>query len=440
MKKIKNIKLTKKQQKYIILFSIFIMMLILNCLTPLIADDYSYSFGVDNKRISSILDIILRQAEHYMEWGGRSIAHALANFFLMYPKIIFNISNSAIYTLLVYLIYKHSKTTNEDKPLFLILIHFCIYFLTPVFGQDCIWLIGSCNYLWTTVIILLFLLFYRNKENKKDKIWLVIAMFLLGIISGWTNENTSFGLIIITLLSIIVNKGKEKIPKYKISGLVGTIIGFIVMIAAPGNYIRSEKFVDESSIIIKLIKRTINCTTGIIQYVPILVVATIILITIYIYKKKKIDKRVYIYLIGAFLTVYAMALSPTFPERSWFGVVVFILIAIMTPLYNIESFHKIYKYILIDLVLILSFFYIGDYLILVKDIYELKTTWDYRIEQINEGKKEGKKDFEFYEYYSLNKKSPVYGLADINLEAHDWPNDAIELYYELDSVKRKVDQ
>ena len=94
---------------------------------------------------------------------------------------------------------------------------------------------------------------YREKENKKDKIYLIIGMFLLGVISGWTNENTAFGLIVITLLSTIFNKGKEKLPKYKISGLIGTIAGFIIMIAAPGNYVRSEKFIDESSTIIKLI-------------------------------------------------------------------------------------------------------------------------------------------------------------------------------------------
>ena len=45
IEKIKNIKLSKKQQNIIILASIFMMMLVLNLLTPLIADDYSYSLS-----------------------------------------------------------------------------------------------------------------------------------------------------------------------------------------------------------------------------------------------------------------------------------------------------------------------------------------------------------------------------------------------------------
>lgn len=42
--KLKNIKLTQKQQTIIFLFSIFIIMLILNIFTPLIADDYNYKY------------------------------------------------------------------------------------------------------------------------------------------------------------------------------------------------------------------------------------------------------------------------------------------------------------------------------------------------------------------------------------------------------------
>ena len=437
MKKIKNIKLSIKQQKYLILFSIFIMMLILNFLTPLIADDYSYSFGLENKRITNIIDIILKQADHYMKWGGRTVAHTIANFFLMYSKYFFNVANSLIYTLLVYLIYEHSRSSEKEKPLFIILIHFGLYFLTPVFGQTCIWLIGSCNYLWTTTIMLSFLLMYKERANKNDRLPLIIGMFFLGIVSGWTNENTAFGLIVITLLSTIIYKKKNKIQRYKLSGLIGLIIGFIIMIIAPGNYVRSKEFVDKTPLIIKLIERTINCTIGIIEYIPVLIVITVILITIYIYQKKKIDNRVFIFLLGAFFTIYATVLSPIFPERSWFGIVVFMLIAITTLAINLEDIHKIYKYILIDLSIITAFFYIGDYLILVKDIYQLKSTWDYRINLIETGKKEGQKDFEFYTYNSENKKSPVYGLADLSDKPHSWPNDAIELYYKIYSVKEK---
>ena len=63
-------------------------MLILNFLTPLLADDYSYGLNLDGKRISSVIDIFNYQIWHYFNWGGRSIAHTFAQTFLIFPKAI----------------------------------------------------------------------------------------------------------------------------------------------------------------------------------------------------------------------------------------------------------------------------------------------------------------------------------------------------------------
>ena len=205
IEKIKNIKLSKKQQNIIILASIFMTMLVLNLLTPLIADDYSYSLSLDGTKINSVIDVINYQWWHYFNWGGRTIAHTLAQIFLLFPKTVFSIVNPIIYVLLIYLMYLHIRGEKEDKPIYLILIHLGLWFLLPVFGQTCLWLIGSCNYLWTTVLILWFLWIYR-KNNTSASIYKIIGIFLLGIIAGWTNENTSAGLLVIIIGYLIIQK------------------------------------------------------------------------------------------------------------------------------------------------------------------------------------------------------------------------------------------
>ena len=97
IEKIKNIKLSKKQQTIIILVSIFVIMLVLNLLTPLIADDYSYSLTKSGERINSLMDILKYQWTQYFNWGGRTIAHIIAQTFLMFPKWIFSIANTIVY-------------------------------------------------------------------------------------------------------------------------------------------------------------------------------------------------------------------------------------------------------------------------------------------------------------------------------------------------------
>lgn len=63
----------------IIFMTVFVLFLLLNILTPLYADDYSYSFSfATGERINNISQIIPSQIIHYYNLNGRSIAHILA--------------------------------------------------------------------------------------------------------------------------------------------------------------------------------------------------------------------------------------------------------------------------------------------------------------------------------------------------------------------------
>lgn len=63
----KKINFSKIQYFYV---GVFALILLLNCLTPLAADDYAYSFGVSGERINSIADILKYQQHYYFTWGG----------------------------------------------------------------------------------------------------------------------------------------------------------------------------------------------------------------------------------------------------------------------------------------------------------------------------------------------------------------------------------
>ena len=74
-----------RTQKILILSIIFLSMFILNMITPLIMDDFNYTFGL-NGRINSLLDNINYQSWYYSKWGGRNVAHTIEQFFLMKNK------------------------------------------------------------------------------------------------------------------------------------------------------------------------------------------------------------------------------------------------------------------------------------------------------------------------------------------------------------------
>lgn len=440
MKKI--IEFLNKNQIKIILFIIFISMLILNFLTPLLADDYSYGLNLAKKRITGIIDIYNYQIWHYFNWGGRTVAHTFAQICLIFSKAIFNIINSLMYTILVYLIYLHGQLNRKEKieknAYIIFLIHLILWFSIPVFGQSFLWLIGSCNYLWTTVIVLYFLWLFR-KDSKENKWYNIVLMFLIGILAGWTNENTSVGLIVILFSSLIIDKVTSKkwnLTKPKVAGIIGSVIGFILMICAPGNYVRNAEFKDDTFIIIKFIKRAIDITENAEIFILPLIITIIILISLRIYHKKKIEKATYPFILGGFAATYSMVASPTFPERSWTGVIVYFIVAIVILIYDLEKINRIYKFILVDICIILSIIFIGEYINAAKEINVLRSTWNERriiIEKSNKNQ-----IFKFYRFETFNSKNPAYGLNDIGYDYTAWPNTSIAKYYGIKGIKAKT--
>lgn len=337
----------KRNKNSICFFSIigisFILIYLLNLSIPLFGDDFDYSFIYGtNEKVTTIGDIFQSQWIHYFTWGGRSIVHFIVQFFVLIGKDFFHVCNALMYVLFTLCIYFHCTGKKQERwnCSLLILIHLCLWFCQPVFGEVFLWLTGSCNYLWGTTIILAFLLPFRfSLENQpssashQKNFSKIIGMFLFGILAGWTNENTAAAMIGIIFLFLFLKKfRKETLPGWYFSGLIGSIIGFSLMIAAPGNYIRSQYFASEDSLFTKLSNRLIEMIEMAPSMIGTLSIIAIILFLFYqLFHFKKIANAIYlVYFLGGFASILAMLASPYFPERAWFGSSAFLLIGLGT--------------------------------------------------------------------------------------------------------------
>lgn len=65
-------------------------------------------------------------------------------------------------------------------------------------------------------------------------------MFLFGIIAGWSNENSVCCIILALFVFIYTKNNREKdhIERWMITGLIGMIIGYSLLIFSPGNFVR----------------------------------------------------------------------------------------------------------------------------------------------------------------------------------------------------------
>lgn len=410
--------LTANKNLRLFLFSfsllfIFTLLLYLNIKTPLLGDDLTYTFIFNSsEKVTNIKDIFYSQYEHYYTWGGRSVVHTIAQLLLMLDPLVSDIINSIAFVFLILLAYIHINHKKTFSVSLLVGIFLLIWFLEP-FAETILWITGSANYMWGTIIILLFLLPYRmyNDERKRSmsvSILQSLGMLLGGIVAGWTNENTAAGMILMAVLfTINYRVQKKRIPIWAYIGIIGAIIGYLLMIAAPGNAVRATG--TETNLFL-ILYRTLRHTQALINIIGFLTLAYIVL-AFYIAKQqlndyKQIILKSAIYQIGTLASIYIMVFSPAFPERAWFGVIVFSIIALGVLLSHIQkpTVHSI-KYSFICLGLLAFAFNFYD---VYKDVNNVAQIMNDRVELILKSKKEGK-DIVILEPYRTKTK---YAISD----------------------------
>lgn len=403
--KISNGKL-KRSLLWILTASLcFSALLLLNILTPLISDDFAYLFIYgESTRVASLGDIVQSQINHYYQWGGRSVAHFIAQVLLLLPGYFADILNTLAYVGYAFLIYFHIIGRGKGSLSLFLFINLAVWFMQPVFGDTVLWLTGSANYLWCTFFILLFLLPYRfyngNISGIAGQILASSGLLLLGIIAGWTNENTAGAMILIIIFFFIYYRSHNwKIPVWAFVGLLGGIIGYLILILAPGNFERAGESVFGLSVIFY---RLFNCTLTFFFYSGTLLLGCSIIYILYYRfpkgeRKDKLKLSI-IYSIAAIAAVYAMLFSPTFPRRALFGVVTFLIIGAGILYYNMDFSLKFLRQIRLSIISIGFVGFIFTFYLATKDINAFRNIMKEREVKIDEAKRQGDVSCEFERY------------------------------------------
>ena len=339
---------SKRRKAFVALGAlVFLFMLLLNCLTPYIADDYNFAYAFDTgERLRSLPQLLQSLAFHYQEWTGRVIVKFFAQGFTMFPKIVFNIFNAAAYLGLGLVIYRlaRGRRTGKYDLLAFILIEVALWEVSPVFGQTNLWMCGACNYLWATLGCLACLLpwrYYLQKSFVRGT-GFAIGMGIAGLFAGWLSENTSAGLLVCLVLCLLtVLRRDKKAPAWMWTNLIGALAGFTVLIVAPGNYNRTDSVVDVTPFLTKYAVRFWKCTNMLWENALPLLFAFVILFLLLCYQKKQLSatslRWPLILLAGALGANYAMLLSPVYYERSSHGVFALLTAACAACLIQLKS-------------------------------------------------------------------------------------------------------
>jgi len=313
----------------LLLVSIAALMFALNVHTPLMMDDYDYSFSWSTgERLNGLAAIVSSQAAHYRLWGGRSVTHFLAQLFLYLGKPVFNLANALMYVLLlleIYALSKRKETAWDWRPI--LLAHLLLFASVEFFGVAFLWLDGACNYLWGTALALVPLLISRSEREggffdcDAMRSWLALPLCFL---AGWTNENTACGVLAALFLLLVWDViRKRKIRLWRAASLAAQALGVAVMLLAPGNFARAGE-PSSRTMIIELIYRAAVVCYCLLRYAGIAVLTAI---------RKKTKLRVEWLCVlgaGAVLSAGALVGSPQIADRSFTALIVLLTAMLLT--------------------------------------------------------------------------------------------------------------
>lgn len=246
-------KLKKNVNEYdvITLSIVFILIVILHKMIFMSFDDYGYGalcyvvgdkFNPNGGVNYSVIDIFKFLKETYFIWAGR----ILGQFFLIKclqigEWFIQLVQSGIILGTLLFGVKAFCKEKDYIKKLLLTLaIFFCIPF--KVLQLSLFWYSASVIYFWPFIffVIGIFLLKRKNNITIKAKILLNFIIFILGIASGLSQEQVGLGFcgfMFVVILWDYIMKNKL-ISSDKIIFFIGLIIGYIILIIAPGNFSR----------------------------------------------------------------------------------------------------------------------------------------------------------------------------------------------------------
>lgn len=233
----------------LILMTAFMLFLNFNC--GYISDDWHFKFVFTDKLptgsdryIGSLADIVTSARNYRKIFGGRVLCHSMIFFINMFGKPVFNVINSLMFTALGYLAYTFIKCyTRKNYRFMLPAVYIILILFLPRLGDNCLWLSGSVNYLWSGVILLSCFLCV-DKYAKDPTLPKTLLVCIPILISSLTNEMTGGMIVIYILLTFTLEH------KFKVRSLIlpiPAILGAVYVLTAPGNFVRLDNDVTRSA-------------------------------------------------------------------------------------------------------------------------------------------------------------------------------------------------
>lgn len=431
-----------------------ILTFIINLFTPLVDDDLYLPKNIN-------LNYLIKSATNdYFGWNGRVVGQSIWRLLVAGNGFVSSVLISFSTVLLIILMTKFSSNKINPRSFLQIVILFILF--VPVIGQTLFWRAGVGNYLFTTLLTFIFLNRFINWfrlsshsaqstsiHTEKILMFLKSVLFILvSILAGWSNENTSGGVLLLVCLYMLLGKFKLglRLQKWQFYSIFFYIMGYIGLLIAPGNALRTKATMPATWFTEPLYSRFITgvvaVTKSLLIHYSLLLIAIIVLfiILLFIYKVRlnKLMEPI-AWAFSGFATIYVLSFSPMGQDggRSFFGGILMSIIClnmlfekvyvIVSDGQNTKLLHRGLKLLAI---IAAAYACIGivdsvktNSALLTRYSYLDNLTTKQRNNEIIKVKK--------LNYYPKTKFSVTYGLSDLGNNPKGFPNLGYNYFWDL---------
>lgn len=416
----------------------FLLLLVCNILTPYVVDDFRYIYSFyDGELVSSIWDIIMSMRVHRYHMNGRIVAHTLVQIFAMLPAWVFDVCNAAMYVFHIALLHKISMCDGQRRNAVLIILFCGAWVFCPAFGQVNLWQDGACNYLWSGVFALLFLMPYiedylygKQIQTIFGKIMFLALAFCMGAYSETVSAAAIFMAMLLVLLTAVVQK--RNIKPIWIVALATAFLGYVFIYTAPAQ-------LREKGAEMKLSVLLDNFVNVAFQYWNLLGSLLVIFVLLLVLNlKKKTDPRrillALVFLAGSLAANFIMMFASYYTTRSAIGAFVFLLGANGILLYPL-AVRCVDRRLLAAGMVAVAMLTVPMLTGGLRDIYSTYVKIRENEAYIYRCREEGIRDVQLPVITTGTKYSAINGLKYLDTETPDiWPNKYMAVYYGVDSI------
>lgn len=310
---------------------------------PFMMDDFWYSTKLSSEEpIKNFRDVVESQIWHYFNWGGRSMSHGILQLTLLAGEQAADILN-VLMTLLLGWVICLTADVRGRRDIFLGLwaVVGMLVGLNANWKMSMFWQAGAANYLYITVFVLFFLWCYL-REIPDDRLrgetagklpGITLWMIPLGVLAGWSNENMGPAVWLVSLVVILMAfREHRQIKPWMILGNLSCLFGSIMVIVAPGNFVRSAQVPEHQySFLRRLFLHCYAESKSALEYMfPVLLCLAMTLVISKGILKLSVDRKNLLLMFCALLSWGAMILSPHYPDRATFGTMVLLICVIVS--------------------------------------------------------------------------------------------------------------